>query len=321
MELNNGKGYNKMKKFLQNLVLFSLPLLLYCIAVEYYCHTSTTFIIKKNYLENNKDKIQTLFFGSSHFQNGINPQYIRQNAANISFGGQPMSIDYLLLEKYCSEMKNLKTVFFEISPHRFYHDLNSKEWNGHIYTIAYEIKYKNDIFSMKNYSYIISDFKYFSTIFFDNFSSSSIKPKLNKYGFIMNDFNDRFSKLKYDSIKINKTFKNSTKYLNQNNVKLNTIFLNKFVKLCKEKNIKIIFVSSPFYQTYVKSIPLHAKKQVNAIVNDISIHNKIPFYDYSTSKEFRLKDFKNDNHLNPDGAKKFTMIIDSLLMNKTIQSR
>jgi hypothetical protein len=305
-----------MKKFLHNLALFSIPLLLYCIAVEYYCHTSTTFIVKKKYLEKNKDKIETLIFGSSHFQNGINPQYLTKKAANISFGGQPMSIDYLLLERYCDEMKNLRTIIFEISPHRFYHDLNPQEWNGHIYSIAYNIDYKTEKISAKNYSYLAADFKYFSTIFFDNFSSSSTKPKLNEYGFILNDFNDRFSKLNYDSLKINTTFKINTKYENQKNVKRNTGFLNKVVQRCKEKNIKILFVTSPFYQTYVKSIPLHAKKQVHDIVHDISIQNNVPFYDYSNSEVFTTRDFKNDNHLNPDGAKKFTQIIDKLLIDK-----
>lgn len=41
----------------------------------------------------------------------------------------------------------------------------------------------------------------------------------------------------------------------------------------------------------------------------------IQYYDFSNSKRFNLKDFKNDNHLNPNGAKKFTIIIDSIVNN------
>jgi hypothetical protein len=43
----------------------------------------------------------------------------------------------------------------------------------------------------------------------------------------------------------------------------------------------------------------------------------IQYFDFSESKQFHLKDFKNDNHLNPDGAKIFTVIIDSLLNHQT----
>jgi hypothetical protein len=302
-----------MKKFIKYILLFSLPVVLFLLLAEWYCQTQTTFVVKKKYLENNINTIETLILGSSHSQNGINPEYFKSNSCNLAFGGQPISIDYFLLTKYLNRMKNLKTVVFEISPHRFYNEFNTQDWNGHVYANLYGIYYKNESFSVKNYSFVLSDVKYFSTIFLDNFNPTIHKPKLNKYGFMVNDFHDRFSKLNNDTLKIRKTFKMNHKFENQKNFKLNASFLAKISKECSDKKVKLVFITTPFYDTYASHIPLEASRQVQKLVNSISHNNNIPYFDFSKSKRFTLRDFKNDNHLNPNGAQKFSLIMDSLL--------
>jgi len=142
------------------------------------------------------------------------------------------------------------------------------------------------------------------------------KPKLNQYGFIENDFYDRFSKLNNDSLKIVKTFSMNSKFDNQEDVKINVDFLIKIIKRCQQKNIKIVFMTTPFYTTYYNGIPTKAATQIRNLIKGFSDKYSIPYYDFSNSTRFHLKDFKNDNHLNPDGAKKFTTIIDSLLTHQ-----
>ena len=302
-----------MKKFIKYLILFSTPVLIFLISVELYCRTQTTFAIKKNYLKKNLGTIETLILGSSHSQNGINPEFLKAKSCNLAFGGQPISIDYFLLVKYVDQMKNLKTILFEVSPHRFYTEFNASQWNGHVYSNLYDIKYKVENLSVKNYSFVLSDVNYFSTIFIDNFNPKIPKPKLNKFGFMTNDFKDRFSKLKNDSLQIDKTFKMKHQFDNQENLKINIAFLNKIIEKCKKNNIKIIFLVTPFYHTYSSKIPLKAENQMYNLLTRFTNKYGILYYDFSNSKQFTLKDFKNDNHLNPDGAKKFTVIMDSLL--------
>jgi hypothetical protein len=304
-----------MKKFIKYLILFSIPVLVFLISVELYCRTQTTFAIKKNYVEKNLGTIETLILGSSHSQNGINPEFLKTKSCNLAFGGQPIAIDYFLLEKYMAKMKNLKTVLLEVSPHRFYNELNPNEWNGHVYSNLYDIDYKVEEYSVKNYSFALADVNYFSTIFVANLNPKIPKPKLNKFGFMINDFQDRFSKLKNDSLKIQNSFKMNNKFNNQENFETNTVFLNKIIEKCQQNSVKIILMGTPLYRTYSTKIPLKIKKQHQDLISKIIHKFGIQYYDFSNSKRFNLKDFKNDNHLNPNGAKKFTIIIDSIVNN------
>ncbi len=302
-----------MKKFIKYSILFSIPVVFFLVSVEVYCRTQTTFVVKKNFLEKNLRTIETLILGSSHSQNGINPEFLKAKSCNLAFGGQPIAIDYFLLEKYMDQMINLKTVLLEVSPHRFYNELNPNDWNGHVYSILYDIDYKVEGYSVKNYSFVLADVKYFSTIFVDNFNPKIPKQKLNKFGFMTNDFRDRFSKLKNDSLKIENSFKMNNKFNNQLNFKTNTIFVNKIIEKCQKNSVKIIFIETPLYRTYNSKIPMIIKMQHQDLLSNFTNRFGIPHYDFSNSERFHLKDFKNDNHLNPDGAKKFTIIVASLL--------
>jgi len=306
-----------MKKFIKYLIVFSLPVLVFLVSVERYCRTQTTFVIKKNYIEKNLETIETLILGSSHSQNGINPEFLKSKSCNLAFGGQPMSIDYFLLDKYINQMKNLKTIVIEVSPHRFYNELNPNDWNGHVYSNLYDIDYKVEGYSVKNYSFVLADVKYFSTIFIDNLNPKIPKPKLNKFGFMTNDFQDRFSKLNNDSLKIENSFKMNNKFNNQLNFKTNTVFLTKIIEKCEKNAVKIILIGTPLYRTYSSRIPLKIKMQHEKFLSYVTNKFGILYYDFSESKQFHLKDFKNDNHLNPDGAKIFSVIIDSLLNHQT----
>jgi len=302
-----------MGNFLKKLFFFLSPLIVLFILIEYYCNNSTTFSIKKRYFENHRKDIETLFLGTSHMQNAINPRFLKQNAANVAFAGQPIEIDYALLQKYINQMDNLKTVVFDVSPHIFYSRFDSSDWNGHIYANLYEIYYKVNPHSIKNHSYLLSNFKFFTSIYIDYVNPWAPKYEINKFGYISNDFYDRFLTLKNDSLKIDKTFIMMHTFDGKDMLEKNEKVLESAIRLCKNKAVKVLLVTPPFYHTYNDNVPAAAKKEVSDLVARIQKKFNVPYFDFSTSKNFNLKDFKNDSHLNPNGAKKFTVKVDSLI--------
>ena len=167
-----------MTKFIKNISVFIAPILVLFFLNEYYCRTQTTFGIKRKYIENNINSIKVLILGSSHSQNGLNPEFIKYKSSNLAFGGQEISIDYFLLDKYIDQMHNLKTVIFEVSPFRFYIDHNIDSWNGHIYSNLYNINYKiTSSFSIKDFSLIISDPIFFTSSVIDYINPFAFKYK------------------------------------------------------------------------------------------------------------------------------------------------
>jgi len=302
-----------MRKFILVVLIFSSPFILFFASVEVYCRTKTTFAIKKHYLESNLNSIEVLFLGSSHSQNAINPEFISKKSCNLAYGGQPISIEYFLLDKYIDKIPHLKTVFFEISPHRFYNDLNISDWNGRIYVNLYGIDYSVKELSIKNYSLLFSNFKYFTSIFYDFCNPFANKYDLNEFGFVINNFSDRFYKLKYDPAEIKKTFKMPHTFKNMTDFKKNINYLDKIIERCKVKNIEIIFITTPFYKTYLSQIPIESKNRVDSITRKYVTEFGIKYFDFSKDSTFTVYDFKDDNHLNSLGAKKFSSKIDRLL--------
>lgn len=305
-----------MIKFIKNISLFTAPVLVLLLFTEYYCRTQTTFGIKKKYLEANIDSVEVLILGSSHAQNGLNPNFIDAKTSNLAFGGQAISIDYYLLDKYIRKMHSLKTVIMDVSPFRFYDDHNTNNWNGHIYATLYNIDYKITSPSLKDYSLIAADSKFFPSPFINYINPFAIRYKLDRYGFITNDFHDRFEQLNYDSLKISASYKMQHDFTNKEDFKLNRMYLKKIIELCKNNNADILLLSTPVYKTYAAAIPETAKMEVKDMITEYKLLFGINYADYTEDPLFGIKDFKNDNHLNPAGAEKFTKMINTLLQKK-----
>jgi hypothetical protein len=68
------------------------------------------------------------------------------------------------------------------------------------------------------------------------------------------------------------------------------------------------------YTTYIQNEVAEKNNRKNEYVDSLlSLHDNITYFNFEKSKLFKVHDFKNDDHLNSNGAKKFTIIIDSLL--------
>lgn len=302
-----------MKKFSLKLIIGLLPIVLFFFIIEYYGRANTIFGIKKKYLEGNLNSIQTLILGTSESQCAINPDLLNTMACNLAFDGQPISINYYLLNKYIDEMSNLNTVFLEVNSVKFYDDLNIAEWNGYIYSIFYNIKYKVDPLSLKNYSLVYSNYQYFTTIFFNYFNPFSYKYHINKFGYITNDFYDRFEKIKFDTALIDETFVMRYKFEDQNNFSLNKEFYKKIIEKCMHKGLKVVLITPPLYKTFSNQIPNKAKMEINSFILNLIEEYNLKYFDFSCDNRFNLYDFKDDNHLNSNGAKKFSGIINTIL--------
>lgn len=303
-----------MKKFITLIVVFALPFLVLFLLNEYYCRNMTTFAVKKDYLEKNCNAIEVLILGSSHSQNGINPEFLNKKSCNLAFGSQAISMDYFLLDKYIDKMPKLKIVLMEVSPFRFYGDHDITKFNGYIYSNIYKINYKQSSLSLKNYSLVLSNYKYFTSIFYDYLNPYSYKYFVNAQGFVTNDFNDRFDKLKYDSIKINQSFSMEHSFENKELFRMNDLFMKKLIRKCNAKKVKVILLSTPVYKTYQNKIPVNAIMEVDSLLHKYQIEFGVKSIDFSENKDFNIYDYKNDNHLNSNGAKKLTKKIDSLLL-------
>ena len=95
----------------------------------------------------------------------------------------------------------------------------------------------------------------------------------------------------------------------------------KMIALCKEEGCIPILLMTPLTEAYKDYIDIHDKEtleKIYDIINEIQRNTGIEFYDYSSDERFcrDLSLFCNGDHLNKDGAKKFTETVMDEIVKK-----
>lgn len=304
-----------MNKFLIQIGLFLLSIILIFIAVEMFLRIyPNTFNSKAKYFRQNKEVIEVLFLGSSHTQDGINPRYIEFKSSNLGYGGQDFEIDSALITHYIQEMPKLKKVVWEIDFISLYKKREEDYFRYPWYKIYYGIDFGKNTFinSISLYSTSPDFFnQYLRGILFE-------KNQVNKYGYNEAEDKGKFSRMNYDEISIlkeslNKKNKIEENVINQNNIRRNLRLYESVKKLCIKKNVELVIINYPMYKTYIDQIedtPMYnywksfLKKETEL---------GIEIWDFEKNKNFQVTDFSNDSHLNKNGAKKLSNIINSYL--------
>ena len=106
-----------MKRFLQDIGLFTVVALLFLGALEWGAESiPNSYTYKRDYMEQHGSQIETLILGSSNAYDGLNPRVL-PNAFNLSNSSQTLEDDYRLLAKYIDSMDSLQTVIVGLDYH------------------------------------------------------------------------------------------------------------------------------------------------------------------------------------------------------------
>ncbi|MBN2663205.1 MAG: hypothetical protein JXR68_06110, partial [Bacteroidales bacterium] len=293
-----------MKKFVYKTVLFFSPFLLFFGILELYLSLyPSVFKQKSMQIEHYKDSVTVLVLGSSHNQDAIiGDNVLTEKVLNLAISGQDLKLDYLLLKKYISTLNKLKYVIIELSYHTLEYYNNSDYFKNTLYLRYFGINNFNRCIRLKDLSIFLSS---------PNFYLKFIKNKFESNNSSTEDIEDKFFEINYDTIFIqndtNNIFINRHKYENIENFSKNCLILYDIVEICTKNNIQVYFVSTPTYKTYFDAmLPTKFKRRNDVIKKIEKKFDGIVFLNYENSMKFNIYDFKNEDHLNNLGAKKFT---------------
>lgn len=307
-----------MKKFLLSFLKFVVPFLLLVVAIELYVlYYPSTFNRKANYLHANSGTAEMLVLGSSHNQNALNPEYLTLKTINLANASQDVQIDSALFFKYAPQMKSLKAVILELDYFTL-EEKNDKEnfrlpWYKRFFGIElYPISFYNRV------SIYASNPSFFNKLLIDAINPRKPKYRLNEYGFIVNDFPGVMKDENFDSVRLAQTaverLKGKHRDTSLYNLNFNKAKLNAIINYCTANKINVILLSAPMYSTYIHNEV--AEKNIRKLQYIDSLKTAAPavhYFNYENDSRFVVHDFKNDDHLNSDGAKKYTLIVDSVV--------
>jgi len=314
-----------MKAFIIRLGKFCFPFVIILTAILVLfelllVNKQSSFQLKSSSYLKYANKTELVVFGSSHNQSAVNPYFIDSyKSVNLAFGGQDPSIDSALLDKCIRELPKLKIAVFDLYYHSLDHRNGSNYFRNTLYLKFFDINLFKRETSITDHSIFLSNPRFYLELL----NPLKDESLLNEYGFVISAAKDDANTYKFWHMKFNELniLKDSSNYhVNRHrNESINNYYKNcstyrNILKRCRENNIIPIFISTPVYKTYLSSF-LQAKNNRRLSFID-ELKNEYPelvFLNYESFEGFFVTDFKDDDHLNPNGSKKLTNLLNSNL--------
>ena len=298
--------------------MFFVPVIAGYMAVEYFSsEVPSVFKANEAYLERNENSFETLVLGSSQMQSAVNPQWLDSPTLNLASGDQHHDTDFKLLKGIHESLPNLKTVVLEVSYSHFELPHNGKDfWKNTLYLKYYGINNFERHTYFKDRLLYLSNPRFFSERMKERFYQTKELVSYNEFGFNMKNYEGQFKVLGYDEKKIAKVpnFK-INRVPNPYIFEINTNLFHKMLSFLKEQNYKVIIAKVPMYKTYhPRRNPDILRRRDSVLTSVLQKYSNTELLDQEeNSADYSPKDYWNQSHLNPDGALKFTALLNEKL--------
>jgi hypothetical protein len=302
-----------MKKFILKTAIFSLPIVILAISMEYILQQiPNNLSCKKEYLDHHSENIQMLIFGNSHTYYGINPDHFSQHAFNVAYNSQTLNLDFEIFEMYNKKFDNLKVIILPIS----YSTLWSTTERAKDYTLYYGINAN----CPTDYSEILNNrFAINVSRLRKHFSERKDDISCSSLGWGTNFSSEHAGDLEATGqhAAFRHTYRNLNSKENATVFAKNVDILHSFAEWSSQNNVKLIFLTVPVYRTYRENLnEIQLKKMIETITNLATQYENSSYINWLEHTDFVTGDFYDADHLNEIGAKKLSLklanVIDSL---------
>ncbi|MDR1738739.1 MAG: hypothetical protein LBR66_08005 [Candidatus Symbiothrix sp.] len=250
-----------------------------------------------DYFKANINDIQILILGHSHAEDGISAGMFRYHCFNMAMGGQGLAIDEFIVETYIDDLPSLKFLIYPLS----YHSLIAPEAYGGDDRITYfkiYYGYKQELFCEKDYELLARGMEKLKRHW-------NLIPERKKNDTTNNNYQNYAKEITdwYNSMEIDS---------------LNRDRLEHIVRLCADRDIKVVLVTMPTMTDYQKLLDSTRLKMMYSAANYLTDkYNNVSYFDFSN--DVMCQDtvyFHDESHLNRIGAdffsQKLAQALDSL---------
>jgi len=310
---NFNKSFNH---YIKGVLVFFIPILIIYIMLELFIFKiPSNFSIIGNYLDKHQDEIEVAVFGSSQIKYSINPLFLDKTSINLSSTMQHHNTDFKLLEQSRKRLKKLNTVVLEVSYGHFEVRHNSKYyWKSNVFLKYYGVNLNDRKTYPTDYLLYISNPRYFSKQLFGHVFKNDQVSKYNAFGFYKNKYDGKFKTLNYDTIQFSKSYVKINRRADKNIFKHNVSFFYNMLDYCENEGLNIVILSPPTFNNYNKlRNPIILKRRDSILTVISEKYKNIYFLNSEEDNEFTAKKFWDEKHLNPDGAKIFSLQLNELL--------
>lgn len=286
--------------------------------MEYFsAQLPSVFKANEAYIQQEQNQFETLVLGSSQMQSAVNPEWLDSPTINLASGDQHHDTDFKLLKGIQASLPNLQTVVLEVSYSHFELPHNGKDfWKHTLYLKYYGINTFERSTYFKDRLLYLANPRFFSERIDEHFIQRQEFVAYNAFGFNTENYEGQFKVLGYDEEKISEVpnFKINTEP-NPYIFETNTALFHEMLDFLTERNLKVIIAKAPMYRTYhPRKNPAILRRRDSILAGVLQKYPNTQLLDLENNTvDFNVKDYWNQSHLNPEGAKKFTMRLNELL--------
>jgi len=255
----------------------------------------------------NIDNTRILIAGDSHTQKSLNPDFF-ENAQNISQGAEPYVLTYWKLRHIFKYYKP-DTLILGFAPHNIsqFNDykFSSRKWSQEMFKRSYPIENFKDVENIIPINY----FDFYITLW----KQTAFSPKRKHVNYLGKYSNNKFNDVSDWQSTIKGHYLWNDKVLGVSEVSVN--YLDSIIKISQQQEIIVILTSSPVYNKYFDKIPRSIMKKFNSLKEQYE--NQAIIFDKTQEISYPDSLFLDADHLNLDGATRFTNELIIHLNNKT----
>lgn len=308
-----------LRKFAIQALLFFIPVIMCCIAVEMVTRNlPLRYTYIGNYLEKESANLEVMVLGSSQIKDAVNPQWLSRPSINLASTSQHHNTDLKILRGLKDRMPLLNTVMIELSYAHLELPHNDREfWKNNVFLEYYGVNCFDRKVWFKDHLIYISNPPFFSDAIFKEYISNEERDVFNEFGFNVNCYEGAFSRNDFDEEKIAQLDFVVRASENREIFKHNSSYFLNMIKELETMGLDVIVTTTPLYNTYKDKRNPHILKRRDSILQ--VVEQRFPkvriFNCEADCTDFTVKDFLNHNHLNAEGARKFTEKLDHFLQN------
>lgn len=275
-----------------------------------YREVPNNYSFKNEIISKNKDA-QVLLFGNSHSFYGLNPDYFKQKAVNVSNISQSLYFDELLLKKHINAFNKCRTIVLTIDYFTLSQAKNDAEssWRKYFYKEQMGLDVKDiSITDPRAYSLtLVPRFNLTIETLKKYIKNGTLKDcKLNGWA-PYEGVNTLYNNTGMGKIIAAKHEDNSV------NFDENVSRLYEIIGICKQKKINVILVTMPVTSYYAANVNNKKLALINAQCNVLAKESNVQYINLFQDKRFKNTDFYDTDHLNTVGAKKCSGIVNQFL--------
>ena len=300
-----------VKKFIVHTLGFAITFGVLFMAFEILLRNiPNNYIVKESFIEGKGDKIEAVVLGNSHAFHGVNPDFIKVNTMNAANGSQSIKYDRFLFEKVAERSKDLKYIIITINYPSLSSELENsiENWRIKNYVIyhhyggyPYTVKYHSEVINGQLYVPLSSIIKYYL--------KDESEVGCTERGF----FNMRLPQEDLGesarAAALRHTFYNAKVW------RENTQHVISILNTAKARNMKVIILSTPVTDLYHSRLDQQQINRNKAFCDSlVSLYPQNARYmNVQQGNGFQHKDFFDADHLDPDGATKLSLKLDSMI--------